>query len=143
MFSLNFNLIDFFFDILQELNALFRNTLNEKTIKLRKLSQKLGKCVSESRPYHECRSRVTELQQKCQMAVQSFERSAELHSQSKETITIAEHKFAEKKSNDSDFDPFWQEILNQANTKVFYYPYLYPSSTPPLLQNNSFVNPID
>ena len=99
------------------MNALFRNTLNERTIRLRKLAQKLGKCVSECRPYYECRTRVTELQKRCQMAVQTFERSAELHSQSKETITIAETKFADNKNNESDFDHFWQEMLNQANTK--------------------------
>ena len=99
------------------MNALFRNTLNEKTIKLRKLAQKLGKCVTECRPYYECRTRVNELQKRCQMAVQTFERSSELHSKSKETITIAETKFADNK-NDSDFDHFWQEMLNTANTKV-------------------------
>ena len=74
--------------------------------------------MSESRPYYECRTRVAELQKKCQLAVQSYERSVELHSQSKETITIAESKFAVNKDNGSDFDHFWQEMLNQANTKV-------------------------
>ncbi|XP_054155506.1 SH3 domain-binding protein 5 homolog isoform X2 [Oppia nitens] len=112
----------------EESNSLFRQTLTNRTMQLQMLAKKLGNCVPEARPYYECRQRVAELQTRCQTAVQTYERSAELHSESKELITIAEHKFAvsaaaaatansSRAADGTDFDHFWQEMLNHANTK--------------------------
>lgn len=52
-----------------------------------------------------------------QSAALQFERSSQLHSQAKETITTAELKF-QSNTNNNDFDTVWQEMLNHATTKV-------------------------
>lgn len=101
----------------EETNALFRNTLNECSIRLRKLGQKLGKCVSESRPYYESKAKAMNLQMRCQSAVLRFEKSSQLHIQSKQTITNAEHKCSANNSNYNEFNTVWQEMLNQATIK--------------------------
>jgi hypothetical protein len=99
------------------LNALFRNTLNDLTLRLRGISLKLGKCVEESRPYYESKAKAIHLRKCCQSAALQFERSSELHSQAKHTITLTELKFDNNRSN-NDFDTVWQEMLNQATNKV-------------------------
>ncbi len=99
------------------MNALFRNTLNDLTLRLRGISLKLGKCVEESRPYYESKAKAIHLRKCCQSAALQFERSSELHSQAKHTITLTELKFDNNRSN-NDFDTVWQEMLNQATNKV-------------------------
>jgi hypothetical protein len=99
------------------LNALFRNTLNDLTLRLRGISLKLGKCVEESRPYYESKAKAIHLQSRCQSAALQFERSSQLHSEAKHTITLTELKF-HNNCNNNDFDTVWQEMLNQAINKV-------------------------
>ncbi len=97
---------------------MFRNTLNDLTLRLRGISLKLGKCVEESRPYYESKAKAIHLQKRCQSAALQFERSSQLHSQAKHTITLAELKFNNNNDNNNDFDTVWQEMLNQATNKV-------------------------
>lgn len=97
-------------------NAAFRSTLNESSSRLRRIASQLGKSIEEARPYYDAKERVSSLQSRCQRAAVQYERACQLHSQAKETITVAEQRFQNEPH--TDFDAAWQEMLNHATIKV-------------------------
>lgn len=100
--------------LFEERNSTFRLVLNESTDKLKALATKLGRCVDDSRPYYEAKERMIEAQIYCQKAALAYEKSCQAFRDAKEIITTTEKRF----STANDFDPHWQERLNQANIRL-------------------------
>ena len=100
--------------LFEERNSSFRLVLNESSNKLKATAAKLGKCVDESRPYYEAKERMMEAQKRCQKAALAYEKSCQAFREAKEIITTTEKRFEAA----SDFDPHWQERLNQANIRL-------------------------
>jgi len=99
----------------EERNSTFRIILSESSDKLKILSNKLGKCVHDSRPYFIAKESLKEAQIKSQKAAINYEKAHETHKEAKEVIKIMEEKF---KNTDHEFDSHSQEMLNQANVKL-------------------------
>lgn len=106
--------INNFEKVFEERNSTYRIILNERTDKLKSLKAKLGKCVDESRPYYDAKEKMIDAQMRCQKAVINYEKSCQAFREAKDLITSTEKRFA----STNDFDPHWQEKLNQANIRL-------------------------
>lgn len=119
-------------------NSVFRSFLTEYSDKLKAFAKKIGsKSIQEARAYYECKDRAAIAQARCQKTVVAYEKACHMLIQAKGEIELTERKFQVKKesmftsssskrrsssptgmSRAHDFDVLWQEMLNQATTKL-------------------------
>jgi len=102
---------------LDDANTVFRSLLSDSTHHLKALSKRIGSHIEKARPYYETLELTVKAQADCQKAAVEFQRAAGVHAAAKETISLAEERFADN-SGEWKFDNAWQEMLNHATIKV-------------------------
>jgi len=102
---------------LDDANTVFRSLLSDSTHHLKALSKRIGSHIEKARPYYETLELTVKAQAECQKAAVQFQRAAGIHAAAKETISLAEERFADN-SGEWKFDNAWQEMLNHATIKV-------------------------
>lgn len=102
---------------LDDANTVFRSLLSDSTHHLKALSKRIGSHIEKARPYYETLELTIKAQAECQKAAVQFQRAAGIHAAAKETISLAEERFADN-SGEWKFDNAWQEMLNHATIKV-------------------------
>jgi len=102
---------------LDDANTVFRSLLSDSTHHLKALSKRIGSHIERARPYYETQELTARAQAECQKAAVQFQRAAGVHAAAKETISLAEERFADN-SGEWKFDNAWQEMLNHATIKV-------------------------
>ncbi|XP_055053010.1 SH3-binding domain protein 5-like, a [Misgurnus anguillicaudatus] len=99
---------------LQEVRSSHRRIMNESVLKIKAKSSELGSCIEKARPYYEARKKAKEAQQETQKAALRFERAVSLHVAARDMVHVAEQGLTTVKT----LDPAWQEMLNNATSKV-------------------------
>lgn len=85
---------------LEEANAVFRTLLTDSTHQLKMSSSKVGAAnIEKARPYYEALDVSNKAQKECQSAATNYQRASGIHAAAKETISLAEERFTEKKAN--------------------------------------------
>ncbi|EDO45811.1 predicted protein, partial [Nematostella vectensis] len=103
---------------LEEMHALFRQTLTESAFVLKSHANRYGKFINQSRPYYEALERSKKAQIATQKAALKYERACCTHQAAKETVARAEEKLVSTSKEHKVLDPTWQDMLNKAVMKV-------------------------
>jgi chromosome segregation ATPase len=113
-----------------EANAVFRSFLTDYSDKLKAFGRKIGtKSIQDARAYYEAKDKAATAQCRCQKTVVAYEKACQMLLQAKGEIELTERKFQSSQSanlkrrsssptRNQDFDVLWQEMLNQATTKL-------------------------
>ncbi|XP_039271737.2 uncharacterized protein LOC120346142 isoform X1 [Styela clava] len=100
---------------LDSTRAKYRTMMTEYSRKLKEISQSLGNCVERARPYFDSVMKARKAQMETQQAAIRYKRAVNLQKAGRDMVRVAE----ERLSLSSDkFDTTWQEMLNQATSKV-------------------------
>ena len=91
----------------------YRQLLSDSSRALNLLSQKLGDCIAQARPYYEAKRHAKEAQILTEQAAIKFDRAVSVHSAAREMVTVTENGIQRNSNN-----AVWFEMLNRANEKV-------------------------
>lgn len=91
----------------------FRKLLLESSRELNLLSQRLGDCVDQARPYYESRRHAKEAQYLTQQAALKYDRAVSVHAAAREMVMVTENGIKHNSTSS-----VWFEMLNRANEKV-------------------------
>ncbi|XP_011305551.1 SH3 domain-binding protein 5 homolog [Fopius arisanus] len=105
---------------LDEAQSLFKQLYSDLDSQLSEITSKIGSsCVDKAKCYYKALEEARRAQVQCQQQVQLFQRASEFHAAAKKSAASAELRCMSSKQ-EANFDQSWQDMLNQATTKVMH-----------------------